>query len=232
MKDEKTKKMAVGSLIVDFSIYPRSDVDSQHIAYMREAEDAGMKLPPIVIERKSKRVVDGVHRTRMYRGKYGDEHLVEVIERDYLNEAEMFLDAVRCNASHGRMLTRHDRTHCILLSEKLKVPQDELASALSMKVEKVGELRVGRVGELRVGKTVKPIPLKRTISHMHGKKLTKSQSEANDRLSGMNQSFYVNQLIILIESGLLDTNNENLMERLNVLYQALEKLNLNEAVTV
>jgi len=232
MKDEKTKKMAVGSLIVDFSIYPRSDVDSQHITYMQEAEDSGVKLPPIIIERKSKRVVDGVHRTKMYQRKYGDEHLIEVIEKDYANEAYLFLDAVRCNASHGRTLTRHDRTHCILLSEKLKVPQDELASALSMKVEKIGKLRVERVGELRVGKTFTPIPLKRTISHMHGRKLTKRQSEANDRLSGMNQSFYVNQLITLIDSGLLDMNNENLMERLKVLYQALEKLNINELVNV
>ena len=220
------KKIKLAEVILDFSLYPRSDVDAQHISYMREAEDSGVKLPTIVIDSKSKRVIDGFHRVRMWRHKYDDNHEIDVIEKTYKNEAEMFLDAIRYNASHGRILTRYDRTHCILLSEKFKIAPKNLASALSMTVEKLGKLKIGRIGELRVGKTTQSIPLKRTISHKHGQKLTKRQSEVNDKLGGMNQVFYVNQIIMLIESGLLDINNKQLLERLNVLFQALNKLNI------
>jgi hypothetical protein len=218
------KKVKVGELVVDFSIYPRSDVDSQHITYMAEALDAGVHFPPIVIEKGSNRIVDGVHRTRMFKSRCGDDYEVEVIEKTYKNEPALLLDAIRLNAGHGRTLTMHDRTHCILLAAKMEVPEDELASALCMTVEKVGALRVDRIGTLHVGQTTRSIPLKRTIRHMAGKSLTKGQSEANDRLSGMNQVFYVNQVILLIESKLLNMDDEKLLERLGILASLLKKL--------
>lgn len=218
------KKIELRKLVVDFSLYPRASVDSQQISYLRESDDAGCILPPIVIEKSSNRIVDGVHRYKMWLRKYDDKHKIPVIEKSYSTESELLLDAIRLNAPHGRMLDTHDKAHCIILAEKLHIPDDELASALSLTIEKVGKLKTGRIGELHIGKTISHIPLKNTIRHMSGKSLTKAQSEANQQLGGMNQVFYVNQVILLLDNNLIDFNNENLISRMIVLKEKLNKL--------
>lgn len=96
-----------------------------------------------------------------------------------------------------------------------------LAGALHMPAEKLGALRNERTATAG-GFTV---PLKRTISQQFaGRKLTKRQAEANERLSGMNQQFYANQLIELLESKMLDTEDEHLIERLRVLHGLLDEV--------
>lgn len=217
-------KMAIGKLVFDFDLYPRSDIDTHNIAYMSHAEDAGVKFPPVVIDKKSKRIVDGFHRVKMYRQKYDDTYNIEVIEKTYSSEKEILLDAIRYNASHGKMLSRHDRVRCILQSEKMKLKIEEVASALSMTVEKINELKTERVGELKVGRTIQSVQLKRTIRHMSGKRLTKKQSEVNEHISGMDQKFYANQLILLIGSGLINQSDEILLQRLRVLWKQLDEL--------
>jgi hypothetical protein len=219
----KTQTIKLSAVILDFNLYPRVDVDSQHVSYLKQAFEAGTSLPPLLIDAKSKRVIDGFHRVKMYRS-IDEDMSVEVVLKSYSNESDMLLDSMRHNAGHGRMLTRYDRTHCILLAEKLKVPDDELASALNMTVARLGELRVDRIGTLKVGQSTSTIPLKRTIRHMRGKRLNQRQEEAQHKLSGMNQAFYVNQVILLIESHLLDYTDENLIERLKHLAKLLSKI--------
>ena len=218
------RKVPLAELVLDFDLYPRADVDSQHVHYMAEAFNAGATLPPLVIDKATKRVVDGFHRVRMYRRVLPEGSKVEVLEKTYKNDAELFLDAMRYNAGHGRTLTTFDRAHCVLLAERFKIKPEQNATALQLTVDAVGKLRIERVGTLRsYGKSSeRHIPLKRTIAHMSGQTLTKAQYEANDKLSGMNQLFYVNQLVTLIKNDLLDTENEKLLEGLRVLHELLD----------
>ena len=66
--------------------------------------------------------------------------------------------------------------------------------------------------------------MKQTIRHMAGKNLNEGQVTANDKLSGMNQLFYVNQLITLIENDLIDYSNEDLIEGLTKLQDLISGL--------
>lgn len=224
-------KLPVGDLVLDFALYPRADVDRQHCSYMAEAIRAGATLPPVIIDKKSKRVTDGFHRVRTYLRVYDPNHKIEVIEKSYRTDAAMFLDAMRYNASHGRMLSTFDRAHCILLGEQFGIEPDQIAGALQITMDAVGKLKADRVGTLRT-RTVtssgqrkgQRIPLKRTIRHMSGTTLTKAQYEANDKLSGMEQLFYVNQLVTLIENDLLDKENEKLFDGLRKLHELLESV--------
>ena len=200
------KKYQISALVFDFDLYPRGSVDSQHANDIVTALEAGTAMPPIVIDIKSKRVIDGFHRTKAYRRLHGEDFEVECVEKKYKNDADMFLDAMRYNASHGRTLTPHDKAHCLLLAEKLSIAPELVSSALNLTVAKLGELRGSRIGSL----SGQPIALKNTIRHMAGKELTQAQSDANDKLSGMNALFYVNQLITLIENDLIDKSNEEL----------------------
>lgn len=217
------KTVPIAKPLLDYTIYPRAQVDSQHVHYMRQALKSGASLPPIIVCKKSLRVVDGFHRLTAMRLEFGDESTIEVIEKSYASEKELFLDAIRLNAPHGRRLTTFDRAHCLIIAKDLRIAVADIASAMSMTVDALGELRTDRVGELRVsGGQNKPIALKRTIRHMAEKPLTDKQSAANDKLSGMQQSFYVNQVILLLENNLLDRSDENLLERLGVLHGLLE----------
>jgi hypothetical protein len=95
-----------------------------------------------------------------------------------------------------------------------------IAKCLHLTVDKVTELVIDRTA--RHGRI--SVPLKRTISHMAGKQLTKPQVDANDRLSGMNQVFYVNQIITLIENKLLNKEDAKLLSRLRVLHGLLDDI--------
>ena len=213
-----SRRRLVSGLVLDRELSPRERLGSNHVRQLAEALRAGAVLPPIVIERGTSRVVDGFHRVEAHRRIYGREALIEAVEKDYADEGELFLDAVRLNAAHGSRLAPYDQLRCIAIAERLSVDPSRVAGALSVRPSYVGELSLRRTGSELA--TQAPVPLKRTIEHMRGRPLTSGQMEANRKLGGQAQAFYVNQLIILLENDLLDTENENLMarvERLKVL---------------
>jgi len=212
------RSMKAAEVVLDFELYPRNNVDSHNVGTIIDAMVAGVELPPIIIDKKSKRVIDGFHRVKAHLRLLGDDARINVIEKSYKNEAAMFLDAMRYNASHGARLDPCDRTHCIIIAEKLGLTNDQIAGALNMKPDKLGALRADRMatsGGLNIA-------LKRTVRHLAGQNLTERQNEANDKLSGMNQQFYANQLIELIESKMLDLSDAKLLERLRLLHDLLD----------
>lgn len=214
------RNMKAAGLILDFDLYPRHDVDNHNIRCIVTAIEAGETMPPVVIDKKSKRVIDGFHRIKATLRTDGDA-TIAVIEKSYKNDAAMFIDAMRLNANHGAKLDSHDRAHCCIVAERLKIPMDAVAGALHMPKEKLGGLRVCRTAKDSSGQAV---PLKRTMQHMAGQKLTRPQVAANERSSGMNQVFYANQIIDLIESKSLDRNDDKLLERLRHLHGLLDSL--------
>lgn len=214
------RKLKAAELVLDFDLYPRTNVDTKNITDLAAALAAGQTLPPVIIDKKSRRVVDGFHRVRAHLKHFGDGADIEVIEKNYKSDKEMFLEAARCNAAHGAKLDTCDRVHCKIVADNLGLTLDAIAGALHMPAGKLGDLCLGRTATAHG----QPLALKRTVRHKAGQELTKPQTECNAKLSGMNQSFYVNQLIMLIESDLLDTNDEALMERLSVLSRLLESL--------
>jgi ParB-like chromosome segregation protein Spo0J len=197
--------------------------------------EAGHTLPPIIADKASKRIVDGVHRWTAWRKFSGDEAVeVPVLLKSYRDEGQLFLDAVRLNASHGVALNSFDRARCLMRAQELKLEPAEIADALSMTVEKAGALRQERGGYLRTpgidGTNIvaftkeKLIPLKRTIRHMAGKTLSAAQAKVNDKLSGMDAIFYVRQLSMLLTNGLIDMSDAKLMAALDTLASEIEEL--------
>ncbi len=212
------RKMKAATLVLDYTLYPRSSVDNYHVNEILEARRAGIEMPPVVIDRASKRVADGFHRI-LAALKDDPDAEIDVVEKTYKDDAALFLDAMRYNSAHGCGLDKHDRTHCALVAEHLHIPADAVAGALCMSVDKLGALRTGRTATDKTSGLT--IPIKQTFKHMHGKKLSKEQLAANDRSSGMNQTFYVNQIIDMIEADLLNKDDEKLLGRLRHLHELL-----------
>ena len=220
MKKDKTAQHRISELIFDFDVYPRVSIDSQHTAYMGQAYQAGAKFPPVVIDAKSKRITDGFHRVKFYGIEEGPDFEIECIERDYTNEREMLLDAMRMNASHGRNLTKYDRTRCFLMAQKYRIGMKIAAEALGMKVSEIKAIGEGRVAMF----DGKQVPIKRTVEHLAGQSITEDQFNANAKLSGMNHAFYAQQIITLLDNKMLDVEDEKLILVLRTLHSKLGEL--------
>ncbi len=208
-------QIPLSEVVLDFDLYPRGQIDSTNVSEMIDACKAGVELPPILLDRKSKRCIDGFHRYR--RAERMKEPAIAATLKDYKSEAEMLLDALRLNAQHGRKLSPFDRTRASLLADKLGIERSAVAEALSVPIEKLESLQANK--SARAGSLT--IPIKRTIHHMAGRKLNKRQVETNRKLSGSSQKYLVRQLIMLIGSKLLDMEDEELMEELGKLHEEL-----------
>jgi hypothetical protein len=216
--------IAVADLVEDFDFYPRKDVDSLHVSNLFQALEAGEHLPPVIADRKSKRIVDGFHRCRAWSRFHGPSSSIPVELRSYKNDGELFIDAIRLNSNHGRRLTSIDVVRAATRAKAFGVDDVQISKALRMTVEKVGALVVDRTATTYARPKPKEdneangsaaddafyVPLKRTIRHMAGERLTKEQEQVNDKLSGMAPLFYINQVIMLLQSKLMPTDDENI----------------------
>jgi len=215
----KLAQLRLSELVLDWDLYPRQNVDSQHVGNLCDAIRGGASLPPIIVDAKSKRVIDGFHRYRAFRREFDGDPVIGVELREYASDREMLLDAIRLNASHGRALTKQDKTRCLLLAKKYRVAVKMVAQALCMRPSDIKALAEGRVASSKSGR---PVPLKRGLDHLAGATLTDEQIDVLPKLSGMPATFHARQLILLIETGMLNTSDADTMEVLRELYCKLE----------
>ncbi len=225
----KTTKRKLSELVFDFDLYPRASVDAQHVAAMREAARAGATFPPYIVCAKTLRVVDGFHRGKKDRAEHGADCEVECIEKVYKNDGELFLDAMRCNASHGRGLTPFDRARCALRCKAFRLGTAAIAAALGVTPAALKAIGAGRVARAPAepgrpaGEQGEEIIIKRSIEHLSGKALNANQVDANRRLSGMPPAFHANQLLLLLENDLLNLEDQSLSALLGRLHAALDE---------
>lgn len=202
-------KIKLTDIVEDFDLYPRGDVDSGHVAHIVDAIEAGADIPKIIICEKTRRIVDGFHRKRAWTRALGKDGEIEVIAKHYKNEAELFLEAMRLNAGHGRNLTSYDRTIAIEKAVRLDIDPADIATALNLKVERVTAYKSERCAKLENSRRI--VPLKQPIRHFAGQTMTREQSEIIPKLGGNNALFYVNQLRMLVENDMIDSTNEKLL---------------------
>lgn len=223
-EEKMVKTVKLESLVLDYNFYPRTQVSDEHTGYVKEAILAGRKLPPIVADKNSLRIIDGFHRYQAYK-RLGIEE-VEVDLRGYKSEAEMLEDAVRLNANHGRPFATQDRRRVILRAEELGLSRDKVAEILNITREKVEKLAVQRA--FHQGEAV---PLKRGLLAAAGQQITEKQRKANEKWGGMSATFYARQLLIYLESDFMVTQElAEIMDALTNLWQEKREILLADAL--
>jgi hypothetical protein len=234
MGDSK-KTVKIADLVEDFALYPRTEVDGSHVALIADYYEAGGETPPPIVE-PGLRIVDGFHRVRARRRIFGDDSDVEVIVRTYKNEAEMYLDAARLNASHGKNITGAERTACIIKGiDKWKLEPVAMAEVLGITVERVEAivgLGAAKVTSRRVGR----IAVKGSVRHLvkqinEGKRgpLTNEEVEKMDRGAGTGQALLLAQVCDIIESEWLDLENPRVVVQVRRLRDALDTVKIPES---
>jgi ParB-like chromosome segregation protein Spo0J len=131
--------------------------DEEHATRLAETEEP---LPPILVDRKSMRIIDGAHRfmAASLRGQ-------ESIEVEFFDgsDADAFLRAVEANVQHGLPLTRADRWSAAarIVASHSHMSDRAIAKATGLSARRVASIRqdspaepqvdarIGRDGKLR-----------------------------------------------------------------------------------
>jgi hypothetical protein len=132
---EDVVSVPCASLIFDWGIWPRHEansVDYTNVMRMVDAIKAGIELPPIIVDKKTMRIVDGFHRTKAHEKVYGESAKIRAIMREYKSDKDVFVDAVALNARQGLPLSPMDKAHVIIRAKELKLPMEVIARALGI----------------------------------------------------------------------------------------------------
>jgi hypothetical protein len=188
-------KIKVSKIILDESIYPRSNVSQINVDRLRAALKTGVKLPPLVIEAKTHRLVDGRHRQAAYQQE--DIETCEVIEKVYANNAELFADAIRCNIGHGEPLDHYSIRRAILrLTTEYGYERDVVSEIVRLPVPQIEHIEKGFAAKIEDGK---PFAVKGGLPHLAGMALSAAQREVVKHYSGGKAIFQARQLADLLE---------------------------------
>ena len=213
-------KVKVALLVKDFTIYPRHELDSVQVRRLKEALAAGNELPPILVDRASNRIVDGFHRHTAHVEHFGEDAEIAVTFKTYASEQELFMEAAALNSRHGVPMESMDQRHCILRAQALSITLDDLAVALSVPLEKLETMTRSSYATGPDGVVI----LKTPTGHFSGRSMTRKQVAVNDKLVGMQATYYLNRVTELLREKMLNLSDEKVVESLRRLRDALDSV--------
>jgi predicted transcriptional regulator len=99
-------RLPLSSVVIDLSIYPRAEWSGRTVERYQEALAAGDKLPPIIVEAETLRLLDGLHRLKAH-GAAGID-TIEVERQSVPDGVPAKLYAASLSARHGDRMTGED----------------------------------------------------------------------------------------------------------------------------
>lgn len=220
--------MRIKEVVYDKSLYPRNSPNFAHIGTLINALQSGQGLPPMIVEKGTGRIIDGVHRWNAYKKLYGEDYDALVEERTYADDNEAWQDAVRLNAEHGLTYTEYDRTRILVEAEKRGITKEIVADLIHVPLNKVEKKILSSTAQVRrtIGtgsdrKNVKEqVALRTSLKGLAGKTLNKKQESANNR-GGLKAVYCASTLLELLDADLLDWCSKDTRLKLALLSEAL-----------
>jgi hypothetical protein len=194
-------QIKLADIVLDESIYPRSQVNLHAVQRMVHALESGTSFPPVVVEASTNRLVDGRHRVETFKRK-GIEQ-IEAIEKVYTTEADLYADAVRLNIGHGQSLDQY----CVRVAVAKLIEYGYERSTIS----DIVKVPVGHLENIVKGFATAPtgesVALKGGLQHMAGQAMNDRQIKVNRNYAGGKAEFYAKQVADLLETDLWPHNS-------------------------
>ena len=212
---DKTQKMKVLELILDWKLWPRHEagkLDSTNVAKLKDILKSGRSFnTPIIVDAASLRVIDGFHRSRALLDVFGDEAETDVLLRDYDNEVAMRMEAAKCANTGALQLTPKDRVHFALGMRRDHVPWPLISEALDMDVERIRKLVDGRSVTTREGKIAVSAAVAPLAEYLDGKKADADQEHYARTANGSPPLMHARMLLSALRAaGAIDLNGKAL----------------------
>jgi len=217
MKIIKTEIVNIEDIIINDGIYPREKPSEVRIGEYLSSYKAGAKFPPVIVDIKTKQLIDGRHRYDMYR-KAGAQQ-IEVEWREFENEKELIWYAINLNSTHGLKLTTFDQARCIIMGESAGMTEEELSSAMVITKSRFETIRVNRIRNVEVGTIQGPdkkdipkfesVAVKRIISEATEDTVNTAQLAAQKSMGCMRALVYIKESIHILKLNLLQFSDVN-----------------------
>lgn len=184
-----------------------------------QAMRAGSDFPPLLVTPDGV-IVSGNHRYEAYCQEYPDDHKVDVIVREFADQADMIETAIRENATHGNPLDGISRKRAVLKLIELGRSEQEVAKLLGCSIKRIMSL----AGQYVVVRGEGKKPVKRGLEHLSGQKISKSQYQDHaDRDRAMHVVGQCEQLVRWLDNGWVDLEREENIDALRKLGEAIDK---------
>lgn len=217
------QKVRVADLVEDLDVYPRTQVNSVNVTNLVSAIEAGCKLPPLIADNKTLRIVDGFHRRRAYLKVLGGDASVAVDLRSYASDAALFSAAITANIQHGLPLQEIEKRRVVLRLQGFGVDNDSIAGVLRTSPDRIEKicLRVATVVDDNGG-SIRLEPLKRPVFHLQGAQMTEVQARAHRSAPGTSYLLTIRQLRDAVRFDLLDRSDGRVIAELRALIEDLQ----------
>jgi hypothetical protein len=181
--DAVTAPVAVPVLALQPADSPRlNGEDRAHIARLAEVETP---LPPILVDKRTMRVIDGMH--RLIAASLQGRETVDVIFFDG-SDADVFLRAVQENVTHGLPLSQADRRAAAerIIASHPHMSDRAIGHSAGLAARTVAAIRKRTTGEMpqlgaRVGRDGKVRPMNNSEGRERAAELLAQQPEASLR---------------------------------------------------
>lgn len=210
--------IALANLVEDLDMYPRTQVSQVNVANIADALRAGKTIPPPIVDRKSKRIVDGVHRCRAYRKVFGPDIAIEVDMRSFGSDTDIFTTAVTCNVGHGLQFQEFEKRRITLRLQDMGADDTTIGAVLNIPPDRVRKITLHTATTIIGGGKLKLEPLKRPLFHKEGQRFTPEQVAAIRTAPGTSYGLLVRQLREAIEHQFLDLTDPKLVAALAALH--------------
>jgi hypothetical protein len=208
-KSPNLKTLPIDTLVEDYRLYPRSEVDGATVEQFREALRAGAKFPPIRVCSKTYRIIDGFHRKTAYRREQAT-HVLCVME-DVVDDVDLFRRAAAANAAHGRRYSVDDYATAVRLAKRLGLTHEQISSDLLLPPDRVEKLE-----RISAGRGHGHAPPERNIP-----KPAKTSKLVEKSMDTISQLTWTTSLLRCLREGHVNENSDELRHQLEELSSAL-----------
>jgi len=138
MTTEKIQTIDITLIQIKSEIYPRAEIDPELVEQYRKAMEAGEKFPPIVVQKDTNTIIDGLHRLKINKILRKETIDVEILD---IPDSELRAEAVRRNIKHGKRLTAMElRKAVIALRFTDKKSEKEIAEIVDRTEGRISQI--------------------------------------------------------------------------------------------
>jgi ParB-like chromosome segregation protein Spo0J len=208
----------------DEELYPRSTYNWQTSYDYAESMKVGAKFPPIILAlyKNKKYLVDGKHRYEAF--KLIKKKTIPAIVYTGWNNKKIFEEAVKHNIQHGRVLSPYEKRNIALKLKQWKYPAAKISDLIQVPMDKLERFIGVRLVNTLTGDLEFECVVKSGIKHLAGGTLSEEEFHnvqiEQKKLYIHDQIDLLNQLISLLQKGLIDRKNKKIL----VLLKQIKKL--------
>jgi hypothetical protein len=217
-------------ILIDETLYPRNQIHWQYIEELLDSLRVGDTLPPVVVGKRDGRyvLIEGRHRYEAHRRKKLTRIAATVAKEP---ESQWFRLAVELNTRHGHGLSYQEKLSAGMQLSRMKFSADAISKIIRIPIDEF-EKAVAERGAWSNPEDIKPIVLKAPLvkplltkaeSGNDWKKEAKTVEAQQSSLTGQKVQRLAHDLTILISQDYVESDNDETIEVLVQLQNALTR---------